>query len=420
MALGCAIARLFFVSQGESLAGRLASLVRIGDGILDRPAALELRCHGESARIIFWTAQETMATMLAVYVSGHGYGHATRVGEVLRALRRQEPAMPLSIVTSGPEGLYRRAVPGPFDFRAEACDTGLAQKSALVIDEEGTVGAWWRFQAGYAERVSREASWLREAGAAVVLGDIPPLAFDAAAEAGVPSFALANFSWDWIYRHFAGRQPALHEAADRAAAAYARCGLLLELPFAGDLEAFPARTRIPLVARRPGVTRDDARRRLGVDGPVVLVSFGGLGLPGFDPAVLAEMPSFTFLVADAAGGLPSNVRVVGNTDLDRAALEYVDLVGAADVVVTKPGYGIVSDAIGAGTRMIYTDRGDFPEYPILVREMAQWLACEYVTNAQVLKGGFRAEIEAVIARPMPPPPPLDGARRAAERILTVL
>jgi hypothetical protein len=358
--------------------------------------------------------------MLAVYVSGHGYGHATRVGEVLREVRRRNPSLPIAIVTSGPEALYRRAVPGPIEFRSEACDVGLAQKNALVIDEAGTVDLWRRFQAGYDARVAREARWLRENGARVALGDIPPLAFDAAAEAGVASIALANFSWDWIYRHLAARHPALHEAADRSAAAYARCGLLLELPFAGDLSAFPRRVRIPLVARRPRIARDEARRRLEVDGTVILISFGGLGLPGFDPAVLARMTAFTFLVSDAAGALPANVRLVGTAELEAAGLEYVDLVGAADVVVTKPGYGIVSDAIGAGTRMIYTDRGDFPEYPILVREMAQWLACAHVTNDALQRGAFEDAIEALCAQAMPAPPPLDGARHAAERILAIV
>ena len=33
----------------------------------------------------------------------------------------------------------------------------------------------------------------------LVVGDVPPLAFEAAAEAGVDSVAVANFSWDWIY-----------------------------------------------------------------------------------------------------------------------------------------------------------------------------------------------------------------------------
>ncbi len=156
--------------------------------------------------------------MLACYVSGHGYGHATRVGEVLREVRRREPSLPIAVVTSGPEQLYRRAIAGSVRRSVLKPATSVSPRKARSSSTRtGTVEAWRRFQAGYDDRVGREARWLRESMARVVLGDIPPLAFDAAAEAGVESIALANFSWDWIYRHLAARQPALHEAADHAA-----------------------------------------------------------------------------------------------------------------------------------------------------------------------------------------------------------
>jgi L-arabinokinase len=356
--------------------------------------------------------------MIVAYVSGHGFGHSTRTAEVLREVRVRDPRVPIAIVCSGKtEPLYRRAIPGDFAFRPQACDVGLAQRSALVIDEAGTVAAWRRFQDGYAARLAREIRGLKERGARVVLGDIPPLAFEAAAEAGVPSIALANFSWDWIYRHLAARQTALHEAADQAAAAYARCGLLLELPFAGDLSAFPRRERIPLVARRPRMEKADLRRRLELEGTVALWSFGGLGLPGFDPAVLAGTPEVTFIVSDEAGSPPPNVRVIGGEATKDAGLEYVDLVAAADLVITKPGYGIVSDAIAARTRMLYTDRGDFPEYPIMVRQMGEWLPAEYASNAELLSGRLGDAIDRLMKRPMPAPPRVDGAGGAAERIL---
>jgi len=48
--------------------------------------------------------------MIVAYVSGHGYGHATRVGEVLRAVRAIEPGQSIVVVTSGPERLYRQAL----------------------------------------------------------------------------------------------------------------------------------------------------------------------------------------------------------------------------------------------------------------------------------------------------------------------
>ena len=85
--------------------------------------------------------------MIVAYVSGHGYGHATRVGEVLRAARALDPRRPLAVVTSGPERLYRQAVPGPLEFRSLECDVGLAQRGALVMDEAATVERWRAFVA---------------------------------------------------------------------------------------------------------------------------------------------------------------------------------------------------------------------------------------------------------------------------------
>ena len=138
-----------------------------------------------------------------------------------------------------------------------------------------------------------------------MLGDIPPLAFAAAARAGLPAIGLANFSWDWIYRHAARQAPALAAAADHCAAAYAKATLLLRLPFAGDLSVFPRVEDIPLVARRPRMARAEARRRLGLDErPAVLLSFGGIGLPGFRPEVLGRLAGFQCLVPERARPAP--------------------------------------------------------------------------------------------------------------------
>jgi len=328
--------------------------------------------------------------------------------------------VPITVVSSAPEALYQRAVPGGVRFRRLECDVGLAQRDALTIDEEETGRRCEAFAASWDARVADEAARLRASGVRVVLGDIPPLAFAAAARAAVPSVALANFSWDWIYRHLARRQPALHAAADAAAAAYREAGLLLELPFAGDLAAFPRRERIPLVARRPRLSRLQARAALDEPAPgqqLVLLSFGGLGLPGLQPAVFGRLPAYRFLTVGEWPLLPQNGRAIPAVELDRSGLGYAELVAAADVVVTKPGYGIVSDAIAAGTRIVYTERGDFPEYPILVREMSALLPCAHVGNAELLAGRLEAALDDVLARPLPPPPRLDGAEVAAARLL---
>jgi L-arabinokinase len=361
--------------------------------------------------------------VLAVYVSGHGYGHATRTAEVLRAVRERAPGLPIAIATSAPPFLFSGALASPLAIRPVECDVGLVQKDALVIDEAATATACRAFQAGWGSLVAAEAAWLRASKARLVLGDIPPLAFVAAAEAAVASFALANFSWDWIYGHLAVRQPALAEAASLAREAYGRADRLLRLPFAGDLSAFRQIEDLPLVARHPAVGKTEARRRLGLDSrPAVLVSFGGVGLPGLEPAAFGSLSEYQFLLTGAAGSgpAPPNLRRLDGGTLAAAGLGYADLVGAVDVVVTKPGYGIVTDCIGASTRLVYTDRGEFPEYPVLVAGMRRYLPAVFASNQEIREGRIGAALETVLALPFRDPPRTDGAAVAAERLLKFL
>ena len=174
------------------------------------------------------------------------------------------------------------------------------------------------------------------------------------------------------------------------------------------------------MARSPSVTQADARRRLGLEGgPPCSLSFGGIGLPGFEPAVLARLRDVQFLVPASAAGLPRMSEPSAHRGSPRSRLGYEDWWARADVVVTKPGYGIVTDAIGAGTRLVYTERGDFPEYPILVEGMKRYLPAAYATNEEVRAGRLAAVLERVLAMPFPPIPDLSGAARAAERILSL-
>jgi len=342
---------------------------------------------------------------------------------VLRAVRERDPRLPIAVRTSAPGYLFEGVVSPPLALRRVECDVGLVQKDALVIDEEGTVAAWREFVEGWDALVAREAAWLREADARLVLGDIPPLAFAAAGEAGLPSVGLSNFSWDWIYGHLAARLPALAEASARAREAYAEADLLLRLPFAGDLTAFRRIEDVPLVVRKPPVGKAEARGRLGLDErPAVLLSFGGLGLPGLQPAAFGSLAGYQLLLTGRAGDArgPSNLRRLDGDALAAAGLSYPDLVGAADVVVTKPGYGIVTDCIGAATRLVYTDRGDFPEYPVMVGEMPRYLPAVFASNDDVREGRLGPALEAVLAQPFPVPPRTDGAAVAAEKLLARL
>jgi hypothetical protein len=351
--------------------------------------------------------------MLAAYVSSHGYGHLMRTCEVLREVRARVPSLPITIATVAPEALVRREVAPPLEVRPLVCDVGVAQRNALEIDESETVVRCRAFDTRFDWLAQTEAAFLRSRGATLLLGDVPPLAFAAAARAGIPSIALANFSWDWIYAHLACRNPALALSAELAAQAYRNAELLLVLPFAGDLRVFPRREAVGMVARQPRMECEEVRRRLDLSRerrPIVLLSFGGIEFSTLTPDLFERSSPYRYLS-------PSELTV---ERLDKIGVRFPDLVRAADAIVSKPGYGIVTDAIAARTPLVYVERGDFPEYPIMVAEMQQWLPSVHVSGEKLRSGRLDESVKQVLQKPWPAPPDLGGAGRAAERIVARL
>ncbi|MDE3156232.1 MAG: hypothetical protein KGN76_14115 [Acidobacteriota bacterium] len=362
---------------------------------------------------------------LVFYVSCHGFGHASRDIEVINAIRARRPAQRIVVRTTVAPWLFDVSVEGPVEYQAVECDTGVAQIDSLRLDEAETLRRASAFYETIDARAAAEAGALRAAHAALVVGDIPPLASAAAAAAGIPSVLLGNFTWDWIYEGYADSMldPALLGAVR---AAYRHATRALRLPMSGGFDPVAHVTEdIPFIARTSRRDPAEVRAQLGLPSgrPVVLASFGGHGLRDFDLRVLERNAGYTIVTTGPAGpGVPpANVVVVDAPALYREGLRYEDLVAAADAVVTKPGYGIISEAIANDTAVLYTSRGHFVEYEVIVAAMHRLTRCRYLPGSDLMGGHWAGHLDRLLAEPRPRQrPDLSGADVAAGRILEML
>jgi L-arabinokinase len=366
--------------------------------------------------------------MIVFYISSHGLGHASRAIEVIHAIAALRPRSRFLVRSAVPSWFLETSLRVGAALECLDTDTGVTQIDSLRLDETDTARRAARFYAEFTARVDEEASRLRRVEAQVVVADIPPLAFAAADRAGVPSVAIGNFTWDWIYEGYAGFEQAAPGVVATIRSAYARATCSLRLPFHGGFDAAPDTvTDIPLIARRSERGRDGTRHSLEL-GPtelVVLASFGGYGLGLSYDRVAASCP-FTMLTtgddapdsrgADARRG----VRRLTRPQMAGLGLRYPDLVAASDVVVSKPGYGIVSECIANGAALLYTSRGRFREHEVFVSEMPRVLRCRYIPQDDLLAGRWTEPIDALL-RSAPPPERLgiDGARAAAEAVIAL-
>ena len=365
--------------------------------------------------------------IIVYYVSGHGFGHATRSFEVIRALHRQRPEAQIAVRSGVPRWFVERSLGDAVTIVHADSDVGIIQIDSLELDADATARAAAAFYATFDARAAHEAEWLRHTGADIVIGDVPPLAFAAAHLAGLPSVAISNFTWDWIYAAY----PAMHQQAPEVvptiARAYSRTTLGLRLPFSGGLETMPDVRDIPLVARQSRLGRGATRRLLGLDDerPLVLASFGGHGAR-IDFARVVTDSDVTLILTDHEAheavppALAARLRRFTSHELAAHGVRYEDLVAAVDVVASKPGYGIVSECIANRASLLYTERGHFAEYEVLVRGMSSALRTRFIDREQVRDGRWGEAIAAILAQPVPiETMPIDGADIAAAAILAL-
>ena len=360
---------------------------------------------------------------VAFYISGHGFGHASRQVEIINAFAARCPDSAILVRSTAARWLLERTIRAPFELVADPTDTGVIQIDSLHLDAAATISAARDFYSTLDARAEAEAAWLRAKDAALVISDAPPLACAAAACAGIPSIVVSNFTWDWIYQAYAEHLHVAPDLIDTIQRAYRHAEAAWRLPMHGGFETFlgapwlaeaPAARRrldVPFVARHSSSTSEQTRGRVGLpqDKCLVLPSFGGYGVDGLDLSAVDLPPGWEM------------VRGLEQAEIYDAGLSYQDLVRAVDVVITKPGYGIVSECLANDTPLVYTSRGRFAEYDILVQEMPTYLRCAYLDQDALMDGRWRAAIERACNAPPPPKRPrTDGAAVVADMMAECL
>jgi L-arabinokinase len=374
-----------------------------------------------------------LAAAIVFYVSGHGFGHASRSIEVINAVLAKRPETRIGVRTAAPRWLFDLTVKGKVAFSTLECDTGVVQIDALTLDEADSIRRAAAFHSDLVTRAASETRVLRELGAGLIVGDIPPLAFAVGASAGIPSIGIGNFTWDWVYADY----PRVRLAPSLLPAirgAYAKASMALRLPMSGGFDSFSNVKDIPFVARHASRSREEVCKLLKIpaDKPIVLASFGGYGLPGLDTDVLSKFRKYTVVsTANLPLGrgrkeAPATERKgsyisINEESMYDAGVRYEDLVGAAEAVVTKPGYGIVSECIANDSALLYTSRGHFPEYDVIVEELPRHTRSAFIGQDELFAGKWEGPLDKLLAQPKPKKKPdTNGADVAAEILLRAL
>uniref|UniRef100_M4EXJ4 L-arabinokinase n=1 Tax=Brassica campestris TaxID=3711 RepID=M4EXJ4_BRACM len=216
--------------------------------------------------------------VFAYYVTGRGFGHATRVVEVVRHLIAA--GHDVHVVTGAPDFVFTSEIQSPrLKIRKVLLDCGAVQADALTVDRLASLEKYVETAVvPRAEILKTEVEWLHSIKADFVVSDVVPVACRAAADAGIRSVCVTNFSWDFIYAEYVMAAGYHHRSIVwQIAEDYSHCEFLIRLPGYCPMPAFRDVIDVPLVVRRLHKSRKEVRKELGIaeDVNVVILNFGG-------------------------------------------------------------------------------------------------------------------------------------------------
>ncbi|MDD2235685.1 MAG: hypothetical protein PHG65_00585 [Kiritimatiellae bacterium] len=356
---------------------------------------------------------------VAYYVSAHGYGHGVRTCDILPELVARRPDVQMVLTTGLSVSFLEPRLKGlPVSFRAGSFDVGMIQIDSVAVDVPATFRTVEGLFAQRTALVDQEVCFLSEAKADLVVADIPSIPMEAAAKAGIPCVAVGNFGWNWIYSPFAEKDPRWWPLIEKIEEGYRKADLLLRLPFSEPMTVFERQVNIPLLAQ-PGVSRRaELAEATGADPDKtwVLLSFAALNWTDEVVRRVAGEPGYEFFTVQPLAWEGSGIHSVS-----REAFSFSDVLASSDAVISKPGYGLLSECIANDKPLVYVDRQDFIEYPILEEAIRRHLRGVHVPQEDLYAGCVRPYLERLEECP-PPAEPMerDGGQRVAGELLRLM
>ena len=285
------------------------------------------------------------------YISGHGYGHATRSAQLISALLTSSPTTHVTIITTAPQHLF--PLSHRISFIPQEVDSAIIQPQPYTIDATASFAnlATFLATAETEEWKKRMEGILVETGCNLILADAPyPIAWLGARERGIKSILVSNFTFDAIFEKLLTYLPAeereagtlMVEKIEKLYAGYdfaVRLPGFIDFPFVERYWSGEEKRRrlvdVPLVFRPARVGREEVLERLGVPvemrgWKVLLVQFGGQVLTKSGEVKVPSIPQgWICLFSDE----------VNDERFFRFPKDVYspDLVGAADVVLGKIG-----------------------------------------------------------------------------------
>lgn len=323
-----------------------------------------------------WKGLDKMKT-IAYYISDYGFGHAARSVALIRQLLKRKKDVRVIICHSFALHFLRESLKGEnrVAFRTIETDIGyVLRKDSIEPDIKKLNVEYKKYLQKWNFLIEQERDFLQTNKVDFVISDISAFPFEAACAIGIPSLGISNFTWHTAYQGLIADR--LLEPLKEA---YEKMTYFFSL--AGSKEpdwGMKGTMQFGFFARSVDSNEVNRIRKLINPTGEKFVVFFGLGMKidieRLERLPIWDSPDCVFIVS-------SNVQVQRPNvfSIPKDYVESQHYIAVADLVISKPGWGIVSESVCAHKPLLILDRQTMKEDQHTISFLKKHHLCKTMT-----------------------------------------
>lgn len=348
-------------------------------------------------------------------VSSHGFGHFAQSAAVINALYDLHPEFRFTLRSRVPKQLAKQRINPEFSHIAHSTDFGMAMTSTLDVEREKSLSQYRELHRYLDGAIEEEAALLSELNADLLFSNVSYLSIAAGKKLGLPVAGLCSLNWADIflgYFHDEEAQSIYAEMLD----CYNLADVFICPERSMDMPRFHSIKHVSPLSLM-GI-RNKARLEehfpIAKNRKVVLVTPGGI------PTKICcdEWPVYDdvcFVIA-----WPDKNSRADIITLEELEISYIDVLASADAVLTKVGYGTVSEVLCHHIPTLYVRRNDWPEEPFLVEWLESAGKVKEVSRDMLFNGKVQPELDELLKLEWKKAAPLASGDKEAAQIIAAL
>jgi len=318
---------------------------------------------------------------IAYYISDYGYGHAGRSIAVIRQLLNADAHIKLIVCHSFALDFVKESLKeygNRVYFREVATDVGyVLHDDSLEPDVNALNEKVQTWIAEWDYLCKQEQQFLEDYEVVSVISDISPLGIAAAYEVKIPSIAISNFTWHGAYTDLINMK--LLAFLEKQ---YEKVTFFFELAGYNERHWSSSYQQVGFFSRNISDSEvNRIQRELNPNKDKSIIFFG-LGMK-VDVKTLQDFKLWDS--QDCVFLVSQNVSINAH-NVVKVPLSYTEsqnYLAAADVVITKAGWGMISEALAGSSSLLLINRQSMQEDRNTIRYMTEHSLCKVISQEEL-------------------------------------